>query len=98
MVKRVLTWKNGQMETIALPGTQFRWKFYDDCVGEDWTKWHSVDGDCAGCCCSGPHGGEHQHPASYRDEDGYLWGYNHTSLDPRDTDELDTVEWRTSAQ
>lgn len=68
-------------------GTQwFRWHVYDDNVGEDWTEWHSVAGECPGCCHGGPHDGVHQHGTMDYDEDQILTA-THRWLDPSDFDD-----------
>jgi hypothetical protein len=81
-------------ERAGLAGTQFRWRYRDDVVGEDWTAWHTVEGGCPACCHGGPHDGEHQQGAGYYGKDGVMdWG-EHTTCDPLDPDEILPVEWR----
>ncbi len=75
--------------------TEFRWRFSDDAIGEQWSAWHQVEGECSACCCWGPLDGEHQEAAEY-DEDGSLTS-GHTRLDPADVDEGVVVERRTVA-
>ena len=78
----------------TLPGSQFRWRYQDDAVGEAWSDWHTVDGACSACCHGGPHDGEQQQGGGYYDEDGVMdWG-GHTRCDPRDIDWWVTVEWQ----
>lgn len=73
---------------------QFRWKFTDDGIGEQWTGWHNLSGPCPACCCGGPDDGEHQESSEYYDEYDVLTA-GHTRLDPTDIDDdLDTVEWK----
>ena len=73
---------------------QFRWRYQDDAMGEDWSEWHDVQGTCGACCHAGPHDGVHQQGAGYYDEDGIMdWGA-HTYCDPRDLEEGMRVEWR----
>jgi hypothetical protein len=79
----------------ALPGIQFRWQYWDDALGLEWSEWHTVGGSCPKCCCGGPEAGEHREPSEY-EEDGIL-ERGHARLDPRDVDEHQTVEWRTPA-
>lgn len=51
--------------------TVFRWRITDPAAPR-WSRWHQLDGDCTGCCCSGPvvcpdcGGREHQEPAEAR--------------------------------
>ncbi len=46
--------------------TEFRWILCDG--GNDWGRWHTLEGDCSGCCCRGVSrcpkcgGREHQEP------------------------------------
>jgi len=82
---------------MTLPGNQFRWRFYDDDLGETWSKWHTVDLPCPACCCNGPDRGEHQERCVVYDEpDDYLPNFQaHTRLDPCDaSSKLSVVEWR----
>lgn len=76
---------------------EFRWRFYDDALGHQWSHWHSVALPCATCCCGGPDEGEHQEGAEYYvtefgDELGLERG--HTRYDPVDPDFEREVEWR----
>lgn len=49
----------------------FRWRIADPAAPR-WSRWHSLDGDCADCCCGGPTvcadcgGREHQEPGEAR--------------------------------
>jgi hypothetical protein len=80
--------------TDVLPGDQFRWRYQDDAMGEDWTDWHTVEGNCPSCCHGGPRGGQHQQGAGYYNEDGIMDWSGHTVCDPHDLDEWVSVEWR----
>ena len=48
--------------------TAFRWQITDP-TNPSWSRWHSLEGACSGCCCNGPTacpdcgGREHQEPA-----------------------------------
>lgn len=72
---------------------EFRWRFCDDAVGEQWSRWHTSAGPCTACCCGGPDEGEHQEPAEYYDEDDIL-SSGHSRLDPDDVNEWIIVEWK----
>lgn len=75
---------------------EFRWRFHDDCAGDQWSRWHVTPPPCPACCCGGPDEGEHQEPAEYYDEDGILSSY-HARHDPDDPDIPTTQEWRLTA-
>lgn len=75
-----------------VPSTEFRWQYWDDALGQEWSDWHVVTGPCPACCCDGPDDGEHQQASEYYDEDGIL-SNGHSRLDPHDT-EGRVVEWR----
>lgn len=76
-------------------GGKFRWRFYDEDIGERWSKWHTVELPCPSCCCDGTTGGEHQEQCVYYDDpDDYLPVFTgHTRLNPRDIPHLTVVEW-----
>lgn len=77
-----------------LAGSQFRWRFTDDSIGEQWSDWHTVELPCPACCHNGPEDGEHLQGAGYYDEDGYVDWSAHSRLDPTDIEEWVTMEWR----
>lgn len=77
-----------------LPGREFRWRFYDAVIGDQWSEWHTTTGPCPGCCCGGPNDGEHREGAGWYDKDGMIDFGGHARLDPTDIDDHDTVEWR----
>lgn len=81
---------------VRASGTEFRWWFYDEDMGEKWTKWHTVNGPCAACCCDGPKDGEHQEQCVYYDDpDDYLPVFTgHTRFNPLKPAPLARVEWR----
>lgn len=73
---------------------EFRWKYVDDSLGEQWSEWHAAEGECPACCCDGPRLGHHFSAAAFYDQDGYLeWGA-HVELDPDHPMEWEEVEWR----
>jgi hypothetical protein len=76
--------------------TEFRWWFYDEDLGDKWSKWHTITNGCEACCCNGPIDGEHQEQMVYYDDpDDYLPVFTgHTRLDPTDFLPGQTVEWR----
>jgi hypothetical protein len=76
-------------------GDKFRWSYYDEDVGETWSKWHTVALPCSSCCCDGPDQGKHQQSCVvYDDPDDYLPNFGaHTRLDPQDIPSWTVVEW-----
>lgn len=56
-------------------GVRFRWRFYDDALGETQSGWHVNSPRCGGCCCGGPRGEEHHEPVTINDEYGYSSGH-----------------------
>lgn len=77
---------------VAPEPRHFRWRYYDDVLGDMWSNWH-VDGPiCPSCCCKGPDDGEHQQASEFRDADGEMT-QGHTRLDPSDVEFAD-VEWQ----
>lgn len=78
--------KNGES------GSEFRWRYYDDAMGETWSEWHVVADHCPACCCDGVVDGEHQEPSEYY-EDG-IPSRGHARYDPINPDYPKPVEWR----
>jgi hypothetical protein len=70
---------------------QFRWRFVDDSIGEQWSEWHTQELPCDACCCGGPEDGEHLEAAGYYDEWG-LMESGHSRFDPADHPDWVTFE------
>lgn len=81
----------------AVQARQFRWKFSDNVLHDQWSRWHVDAASCGVCCCGdGPdRDGEHREAAEFYDDDGFL-SPGHSYLDPADPDPWVTVEWRPS--
>lgn len=78
--------------SVPRPALKFRWRFFDDLLGDHWSEWHTVEGECAACCCNYPRDGEHAAGGMSYDDDGILTS-SHSWLDPDDLDPLEEVEW-----
>lgn len=78
-----------------MTGSEFRWRYFDAALGNEWSDWHAGALPCPACCCGGPEEGEHLEGSEYYDEDGFL-SNGHTRCDPAE-DDWQTIEWRTPA-
>lgn len=76
-----------------MPSSQFRWRFYDEAIGWEWSMWHTHTGECPACCCWGPDDGGHLNRTAHHGDNPLVFS-GHTRLDPRRIQPWRTVEWR----
>lgn len=77
-----------------MSATQFRWRFYDEDIGETWSGWHTMDEPCPSCCCGGPEDGEHREQSIWYDEFDLPVFSGHTRLHPMLIEDHHQVEFR----
>lgn len=62
-----------------MPSSQFRWRFYDEAIGWEWSMWHTHTGECPACCCWGPDDGGHLNRTAHHGDNPLVFSWTYPS-------------------